>query len=655
MSIELGHFSMVLAFAIASVSAVFGLAMWKRAEAVAGYLQQGAVLQLLLIVAAFGALVQAFVTSDFSLALAHDHANSAQPLIYKITAVWGNHEGSMLLWVLILVLMGALVAAFARELPRDLLALVLAFQSLLAAAFIGFTLFTSNPFRRLDPAPFEGQDLNPVLQDIGLAIHPPLLYIGYVGFSVCFSFAMAALVTGRVDAAWARWVRPWTLFSWAFLTLGIAMGSYWAYYELGWGGWWFWDPVENASFMPWLAGTALLHSALVMEKRNALKIWTIFLAIITFSMSLLGTFMVRSGVLTSVHAFASDPTRGLVILALLAAFIGGAFALFAFRVSSLKSGGLFAPISREGALILNNLFLASATVAVLVGTLYPLLLEALTGDTISVGAPFFNLTFGAIMAPLLIVLPFGPFLAWKRGDFVAAAQRLAGAAALAVFATILAFSLAGVSISLAPLGLLLGFWVAFGALADLADRIKLFRASLSVSWQRLIGLPRSAFATALAHFGMGMSVIGIVAASAWQIEDVTTMAPGGTVQIGAYSVTFLGTNHVEGPNFISDTGRFTIVGPGSTREAAPERRVYRASGMPTTEAAIETYGFSQLYLQLGEQSANGASIVRLWYKPYVTLIWLGCVVMAGAGFLSLTDRRQRVGAPRPAKVRVAAQ
>jgi cytochrome c-type biogenesis protein CcmF len=655
MSIELGHFSMVLAFAIAAVSAVFGLAMWKRAEAVAGYLQQGAVLQLLLIVAAFAALVQAFVTSDFSLALAYEHANSAQPLIYKITAVWGNHEGSMLLWVLILVLMGALVAAFARDLPRDLLALVLAFQSLLASAFIGFTLFTSNPFARLDPAPFEGQDLNPVLQDIGLAIHPPLLYIGYVGFSVCFSFAMAALVTGRVDAAWARWVRPWTLFSWAFLTLGIAMGSYWAYYELGWGGWWFWDPVENASFMPWLAGTALLHSALVMEKRNALKIWTIFLAIITFSLSLLGTFMVRSGVLTSVHAFASDPTRGLVILALLAAFIGGAFTLFAARASSLKTGGLFAPISREGALILNNLFLASATVAVLVGTLYPLLLEALTGDTISVGAPFFNLTFGAIMAPLLILLPFGPFLAWKRGDFVAAAQRLAGAAALAVFAMILAFSLAGVSISLAPLGLLLGFWVAFGALADLADRIKLLRTSLSISWQRLIGLPRSAFATALAHFGMGMSVLGIVAASAWQVEDVTTIAPGGSVEIAGYTVSFAGLEHVEGPNFVSDTGRFTITGNGGTRETAAERRVYRASGMPTTEAAIETYGFSQLYLQLGEQSANGASIVRLWYKPFVTLIWLGCVVMAGAGFLSLTDRRQRVGAPRPARARVAAQ
>src|SRR5690606_5250050 len=379
-----------------------------------------------------------------------------------------------------------------------------------------------NPFARLVPAPFEGQDLNPVLQDLGLAIHPPLLYAGYVGFSICFSFAVAALISGRIDAAWARWVRPWTLVSWTFLTLGIAMGSYWAYYELGWGGWWFWDPVENASLMPWLAGTALLHSALVMEKRNALRIWTIFLSIITFSLSLLGTFLVRSGILTSVHTFASDPTRGLVILSMLALFIGGAFTLFALRAGSLKAGGLFAPISREGALILNNLFLSSATAAVLVGTLYPLLLDALTGETISVGEPFFNLTFGAIMVPLLIVLPFGPFLGWKRGDLIAVTQRLAGAAGLTLFATILCFALTGASVSLAPLGLLLGFWVSFGALAELIDRAKFFRTDVVTSFRRLFGLPRTAWATALAHFGLGVTVIGIVAASAWQQELVTT-------------------------------------------------------------------------------------------------------------------------------------
>ncbi len=655
MSIELGHFAFVLAFAIAAVSSVLGLLFWKR-EVVAGFLQQAALLQFLLVAAAFGALIQAFVTSDFSLQLAQQHANSAQPLIYKITAVWGNHEGSMVLWVLILVLMGAAVAAFGRGLPRDLMALVLGVQSLLGAAFSGFTLFTSNPFLRLSPAPFEGRDLNPVLQDIGLAIHPPLLYAGYVGFSICFSFAIAALISGRIDAAWARWVRPWALFSWVFLTLGIAMGSYWAYYELGWGGWWFWDPVENASFMPWLAGTALLHSALVMEKRNALKVWTIFLSIITFSLSLLGAFMVRSGILTSVHTFASDPTRGLVILSLLAVFIGGAFSLFALRAGALRTGGLFAPISREGALILNNLFLASATAAVLVGTLYPLLLDALTGQSISVGAPFFDLTFGAIMAPLLVILPFGPFLSWKRGDLIAVTQRLAGAAGLALFLAILAFALTGASISLAPLGLLLGFWVALGALADLVDRARFFRTDLMTSLRRLVGLPRTAWATALAHFGLGVTLIGIVSTSAWQSELVTTMTPGQTVTLSGHMITFSGIVHQEGPNFVADAGRFAIVAPGdAAREAVAERRVYVASGMPTTEAAIETYGFSQLYVQLGEPHADGTSVVRIWFKPYVTLIWLGALVMAGAGLLSLSYRRLRVGAPQPAASRVAAQ
>ena len=649
MSIELGHFALILATAIAAVSAVLGLAFWRSGERVTAYLQQGAILQFLLVAAAFGTLIQAFVTSDFSLKLAVEHSYSDKPLLYKITGVWGNHEGSMLLWILILVMMGAAVAAFGRRLPRDLLALVLGTQSLLTAAFASFAVFTSNPFSRIANPPLQGNDLNPVLQDIGLAIHPPLLYVGYVGFSICFSFAIGALISGRVDAAWARWVRPWTLFSWAFLTLGIAMGSYWAYYELGWGGWWFWDPVENASFMPWLAGTALLHSALVMEKRNALKIWTIFLSIITFSLSLLGTFLVRSGILTSVHTFAADPTRGLVILALLAAVIGGAFALFALRSSTLRTGGLFAPVSREGALILNNLLLATATVAVLVGTLYPLLLDALVGQTISVGAPFFDLTFGAIMAPLLVILPFGPYLAWKRADFVGVAQRLAWVAGLALFVTILFFALRGGTVSLAPLGLLLGFWVSFGALAELFDRAKFFRTDLMTSLRRLFGLPRTAWATAIAHFGMGVTVIGIVAASAWQSEVVTTMTEGQSVEIAGYTVTFDGLEKVMGPNYQSDEGRFTVTAPnGATRKPLPERRIYTASGQPTTEAAIETYGFSQLYLQLGEPAQGTAQVVRLWYKPFVTLIWLGAVIMAGAGFLSLTYRRLRVGAPTPA-------
>ena len=653
MSIELGHFALILAFAISAISAVMGFVFWRSAGRVATFLQQGAVLQLLLVAAAFAALIQAFVTSDFSLKLAFDYSHSDQPLIYKITSVWGNHEGSMLLWILILVAMGAAVAAFSRALPKDVMALVLATQGLLTAAFAGFTIFTSNPFTRLVPAPFEGRDLNPILQDIGLAIHPPLLYIGYVGFSVCFSFAIAALISGRIDAAWARWVRPWTLLSWIFLTLGIAMGSYWAYYELGWGGWWFWDPVENASFMPWLAGTALLHSALVMEKRNALRIWTIFLAIITFSLSLLGTFLVRSGILTSVHTFASDPTRGFVILMLLAALIGGAFALFALRVNTLRAGGLFAPVSREGMLVLNNLLLATATAAVLVGTLYPLVLDALTGRAISVGEPFFNLTFGAIMAPLLVLIPFGPFMAWKRGDFVAVGQRLMAAAGLSLFVAILFFALGGGEVSLAPLGLLLGFWVAFGALAELIDRAQFGRIAWRQSFRRLFGLPRTAWATAIAHFGVGVTVIGIVATSAWETELVTTMEPGDTRTIAGYALRFDGINHVEGPNFVTDTGSFTITGPsGGSRVTNPERRFYPASGTPTTEAAIETYGFSQVYIQLGETS-NGRHVVRAWHKPYVTLIWLGAVIMALAGFLSLTYRRLRVGAPRPAPSRLA--
>ena len=655
MAIELGHFALILACAIAAASALFGLWGWRRSDRVALVLRQAALLQFLLVAAAFAALIQAFVSSDFSLALAFEHSHSSQPLLFKITSVWGNHEGSMVLWVLILVGMAAAVAMFGSRLPRELLALVLAMQSLLVAAFGAFTLFTSNPFARLAPAPFEGRELNPILQDIGLAIHPPLLYAGYVGFSVCFSFAMAALISGRIDAAWARWVRPWTLVSWTFLTLGIAMGSYWAYYELGWGGWWFWDPVENASFMPWLAGTALLHSALVMEKRNALKIWTVFLAIITFSLSLLGTFMVRSGVLTSVHAFAADPTRGLVILALLAAFIGGAFALFAFRASTLRAGGLFAPISREGALVLNNLFLATAVAAVLTGTLYPLLLDALTGRTISVGAPFFDVTFGALMAPLLVILPFGPFMAWKRGDLVAVAQRLAWAAGAAIFCAVLICALSGARVSLAPLGLLLGFWVGFGAIAELIDRAGFGRMALGLSLRRLAGLPRTAFSTALAHFGLGVTVIGIVASTAWQVELITTMQPGTTREVGEFTITFEGIGDVQGPNYVAEAGRFSVHHPGEAapRHATPERRVYPASGTPTTEAAIETYGFSQLYLQLGETGADGGHVVRVWFKPYVTLIWLGALLMAGAGALSLTDRRLRVGAPRPAAPRPA--
>ncbi|MBW8854521.1 MAG: heme lyase CcmF/NrfE family subunit, partial [Bradyrhizobium sp.] len=431
--------------------------------------------QFAFVAAAFAALTAAYVVSDFSVANVFENSHSAMPLIYKFTSVWGNHEGSMLLWVLILSLFGALVAVFGANLPATLRANVLAVQSWIAAAFYLFILATSNPFARLAPAPFEGRDLNPVLQDIGLAIHPPLLYLGYVGFSISFSFAIAALIEGKIDAAWARWVRPWTLAAWCFLTVGIAMGSYWAYYELGWGGWWFWDPVENASFMPWLVGTALLHSAVVMEKRNALKLWTILLSILAFSLSLLGTFLVRSGVLTSVHSFATDPTRGVFILAILVLFIGGSLALYAWRAPLLKQGGLFAPISREGMLVLNNLFLTTACATVFTGTLYPLALEALTGAKISVGAPYFNLTFAPLFLLLLVAVPFGPLMAWKRGDLLGAGQRLFGALALAILAVAASFAIAGAKSMLAPFVIGLAFFVMAGAVSELAERTQLFR------------------------------------------------------------------------------------------------------------------------------------------------------------------------------------
>ncbi len=441
---ELGHFALVLALALALVqSTVPFYGAVKDDDRLTAVASPAAITLFLLIGLSFAALVQAHVVSDFSVLNVAENSNSRLALLYKITGVWGNHEGSMLLWVLILAFFGALVAAFGANLPDKLKALVLAVQAWIASAFLLFILTTSNPFLRVFPPPIEGQDLNPVLQDIGLAIHPPLLYLGYVGCSISFSFAVAALIEGRIDAAWARWARPWTLTAWMFLTLGIAMGSYWAYYELGWGGFWFWDPVENASLMPWLVATALLHSAIVMEKRDALKIWTVLLAILAFSLSLVGTFLVRSGVLTSVHAFASDPTRGIFILLILCVFIGGAFTLFALRAGTLAPGGVFAPISREGALIVNNVFLTAAAATVVVGTLYPLALEALTGIRISVGAPFFDLTFIPLVAPLLAIVPFGPLLAWKRGDLVAASQRLVFAFAIAIVVAIVTAALTG--------------------------------------------------------------------------------------------------------------------------------------------------------------------------------------------------------------------
>ena len=653
---ELGHYALVLALALALIQATVPL--WGARVndgALMGLAGPTAMTQFIFVAASFAALTWCYVASDFSVFNVFQNSHSAMPLIYKFTSVWGNHEGSMLLWVLILSLFGALVALFGTNLPATLRADVLAVQAWIAAAFYLFILTTSNPFQRLADAPFEGRDLNPILQDIGLAIHPPLLYLGYVGFSIAFSFAIAALIEGRIDAAWARWVRPWALAAWIFLTLGIAMGSYWAYYELGWGGWWFWDPVENASLMPWLAGTALLHSAVVMEKRDALKIWTILLAILAFSLSLLGTFLVRSGVLTSVHAFATDPTRGVFILGILTVFIGGGFALYAWRAPMLKQGGLFAPISREGALVFNNLFLTSACATVFVGTLYPLALEALTDQKISVGPPFFNLTFGPLLVPLLIAVPFGPLLAWKRGDLLGAAQRLILAFALALVALAITFALRGRGPVLAPFGVALALFVMVGAATDFVERIGLFRVPLGAAVARARGLPRSAFGTALAHFAAGVVLLGVVAETAWNAELITTLKPGATVSLRGYDFTLDGLSPRPGPNYRELVARFTVRRDGvviGTME--PSRRTFPQRQMSTTEAALMTRGVSQIYLSIGDTS-DGAVALRLYHKPLVLLIWLGAVLMAFAGALSLSDRRLRIGAPKRAKAKAALQ
>src|SRR6201996_4438297 len=651
MIVEIGHYALVLALALALVQSTGPLIGARpRAPALMAVGEPVAIVQFGFVALSFAMLVSCYVGSDFSVRNVFENSHSAMPLIYKFTSTWGNHEGSMLLWVLILTLFGALVAVFGNNIPASLKATVLAVQAWVAAAFYLFILVTSNPFLRLAPAPFEGKDLNPVLQDIGLAVHPPLLYLGYVGFSISFSFAVAALIEGRIDAAWARWVRPWTLVAWIFLTLGIAMGSYWAYYELGWGGWWFWDPGENASLMPWLAGTALLHSAVVMEKRNALKVWTILLSILTFSLSLLGTFLVRSGVLTSVHAFATDPERGVFILLILCIFIGGSLSLYAWRASALKQGGLFAPISREGALVLNNLFLTTACATVFIGTLYPLALEVITGEKISVGAPFFNLTFGPLFLPLMIAVPFGPLLAWKRGDLLGAAQRLmaAGIVALIMVAVVWAWTEGGGAF--APLAIGLAVFVIAGALSDLVERTGLFRVPLGTALRRARGLPRSSWGTVFAHAGVGVALIGIVCETTWNSEYIGSMKSGDVARIAGYELHLEGVTQRKGPNFSEMVAQFGVRLDGQLLDRmTPSKRSFSARAATTTEAALLTRGASQLYISLGDIAGDGTIAVRIYHKPLVLLIWFGPVLMAFGGMLSLSDRRLRVGAPKPAK------
>jgi cytochrome c-type biogenesis protein CcmF len=656
---ELGAFALMLALALSVAQvALSATGRARRSPALRGAGEGAGVGAFLMVLTAFVCLMTAFIRSDFSVANVAENSHTAKPLFYKITAVWGSHEGSMLLWNLALTGFGAAVILAGRHLPRNLKSTTVAVQGALGVLFLGYTVFVSSPFVRLPNPPVEGNSLNPILQDPALAIHPPFLYSGYVGFSVVYSFAMAALIEGRVDAAWARWVRPWTLAAWSLLTVGITLGSFWAYYELGWGGWWFWDPVENASFMPWLCGAALLHSAIVTEKRGAMTGWTVFLALCAFSLAMLGAFLVRSGVLTSVHAFAVDPTRGGVLLGCLGVAAGSAFALFAWRAPQLKGGGLFAPVSREGALVLNNLFLSVATATVLWGTLYPLIRQALGGDPISVGPPFFALTFVPVMVITLLLVPFGPLLAWKRGDLLGALQRLWVAAALALGAGLLVLAFVAPRKALTAAGVALGAWLVFGALTELVERARLGRASPAESARRLKGLPRGAWGTTLAHLGLGVFVMGACFETSWRVEQAQALVPGEQMRVGAYELRLDRVGPVDGPNYEAERAIISATRAGSPACAAtPERRVYPASaGQTTSQVAICMQGISDLYIVLGDPrprpGGGDAYLVRAYWNPWARLIFLGPILMALGGLISLSDRRLRFALPRAARARV---
>ncbi len=641
---ELGHFALILALCVTLVQSTVPLVGAARGHA--GWMAVGrscALTAFALIALAMLALMHAYVTSDFSVINVVENSHTDKPLLYKITGVWGNHEGSMLLWVFMLSLCAAAVAFFSDNLPPALRARVLAVQGMIAVGFLLFILFTSNPFLRSFPPPPNGHGLNPVLQDPGLAFHPPFLYLGYVGFSVAFAFAVAALIEGRVDAAWARWVRPWTLASWCALTIGIAMGSWWAYYTLGWGGWWFWDPVENASFMPWLVGTALIHSSIVVEKRDTLKSWTILLAILTFSLSLVGTFLVRSGVLTSVHAFAVDPARGTFILLLLVVAIGGSLTLYAVRAPALKGGGVFAPISREGALVLNNLLLSCGCATIFLGTLYPLFLDAMNGPKLSVGFPFFNRTFAPMMVPMVIAVGVGPMLAWKRGDLLGALQRLWVAYIATGLVVLVGFYLTYGGPVMAVVGLGLATWLFTAVLTELAERIKLFRVPLGDSIRRARHLPRASYGMTLAHLGLAVSVAGF-AASAFDQEAIEILKPGGSMSIAGYELTLEHVDKATGANFVADDAAIRVSRGGALVTVMhPQRRFFALQNQTTGETAIRTNLVSDLYLALGDTDAAGAWTVRAYWKPLVPWIWIGAVIMALGGMVSLSDRRWRVG------------
>ncbi len=647
---ELGHFALILAFGVAIVQMIVPMVGAHRGNA--GWMavaEPAATTQFLLVAFSFAVLTWAFVTSDFSLQLVYANSHTDKPMIYKITGVWGNHEGSMLLWMVILALFGAFAAWFGGGLPPRLRARVLAVQGSIGVAFFAFVLFTSNPFLRLAEPPLNGRDLNPLLQDPGLAFHPPFLYLGYVGLSMSFSFAVAALIEGRVDAAWGRWVRPWTLAAWMFLTVGIALGSWWAYYELGWGGFWFWDPVENASFMPWLIAAALLHSAIVVEKREALKSWTILLAILAFGFSLLGAFIVRSGVLTSVHAFANDPERGILILIILAIFLGGALTLFAVRAGTMEAKGVFSTVSRESALILNNILLAVSCLVVFIGTIWPLVAEMLFDRTLSVGPPFFDAAFTPFMVALAIVLPLGSILAWKRGTLGRAAKPLMGWLILAVAMAALAYAIQSGNSALGPIGVALGVWVVGGAIADLWMRSG--RDGWQTRLRRMGRLPRADWGKATAHIGMGVTIFGIAAMLAWEKEDIRVAEVGDRWAVGQFEFQLDDVAQTRGPNYLTTMADISVWREDQqVTLLRPEKRFYPVANMPTTEAAIANGVLRDLYVVIGDPQEQGGWAVRVYIKPFANWIWGGAILMALGGCFSLSDRRLRVGAAAAKKV-----
>ena len=650
---ELGNFSVMLALCLALVQGILPIAGSFRGNArwmaLARPVAAG---QFVFVTFAFACLVYSFATNDFSVSYVASNSNSLLPLYYRIAGTWGGHEGSLLLWIEMLAIWTFAVSLFSRQLPDETLARVIGVMGLISIGFLCFLLFTSNPFDRLLPAAADGNDLNPLLQDFGMIVHPPLLYMGYVGFSVAFSFAIAALMGGQLDAAWARWSRPWTLVAWMFLTLGIFLGSFWAYYELGWGGWWFWDAVENASFMPWLVGTALIHSLAVTEKRGSFKNWTVLLAIIAFSLSLLGTFLVRSGVLTSVHAFATDPRRGLFILIFLAIVIGGSLTLYAWRAPKVGLGGKFSLVSRESMLLVNNVLLLAAAGTVFLGTLYPLFLDALNLGKISVGPPYFETVFVPLMLPVLLLLAVGPFVRWKSASFADVLRRLRWVALAALLFAVVAWLFFAPS-PLVVLGITFTVWILLATASHMIERLRHAPVGTSI-WRRISSQPRSYWGMLVAHAGVGIFVLGVTMVKGTETSNDVNMRVGDTTSAGGYVFRFTDLQQVTGPNYTAMRGTFDVTRNGNkVTTMTPEKRIFTVQQMPMTEAAIDR-GFSRdLYVSLGEPGDKGTWVVRVQHKPFVSWIWAGCLIIAFGGFLAASDRRYRLHARKRAAAAIA--